>query len=176
MTEEIIAYRIHEGLFCPDCYEKTAKTLKAVQNPEDPQVTLPAKPIRKEDIYIFACNQCGVVKGSVGKKSNTQAEQKGDEISLPPKKIIEPRRRTLPAKREAEDLVDVEETIMDCGYKLALLQDLFAQPPIDYEPEISEDGYSGLRVILDEVKDDLDFSVNEIDRMRKKGLIIEKEK
>ena len=62
-NQEIIAYRIGESLYCPDCYEKSARDLKAVQNPEEPEVKFPSKPIKAEDIEIFICNDCKTVKG-----------------------------------------------------------------------------------------------------------------
>ena len=175
MSEDIIAYRIGESLFCPDCYEESAKRLKAVQNPEDPQVTFPSKPIKTGDVKIFACNECGLVKGSVGKKSNTRPENKDIETSSPRKKIFEPRRMTLSKRNEKMGLSDLEEILVYCGEKLALLQDFLVRLPLNECPEISEDGSSGVHIILDEIKDDLDFVVNEIDRKERKGLIIEKE-
>lgn len=62
-VEEIIAYRIGESLYCSDCYKKTEKNLKSVQDPNEPQVTLPSKPIKAEDIKFFICNDCRTIKG-----------------------------------------------------------------------------------------------------------------
>jgi hypothetical protein len=171
--KKIIAYRIGESLFCPECYEKTAKVLKAVQNPEDPQVTLPSKPIKAEDIHVFACNQCGVVRGSVQKKSNTQSDNKDTETDSPPKKILEPRRWTLSKRKEERNLIDLEEILIYCGEKLALVQDLLASMPLNECPEISEDGSEGVYIVLDEIKDDLDLVINDIDQKRKRHLIID---
>jgi hypothetical protein len=173
MTEEIIAYRLGESLFCLDCYEKTAKILKGVQNPEDPQVTIPAKPITKNDTHIFACNQCGVVKGSIQKRSETSAEERSATLSLSSQKKIEPRRKTL-SRRESIDLLTLQDIIEDCGTKLSFLSDFLVQGPVDCEPEITYQGASGFSMILDEIKDDLDFVVNEMSERTRKGLIIEK--
>jgi hypothetical protein len=173
MNEEIIAYRIGESLFCPDCYKKGAKTLKAVQNAEDPQVTIPAKPITREDISIFACNQCGVVKRSVEKRSNISTGEKSVRVSSFPKQLIEPRRKTL-SKREEINLVTLEDILVDSGNKLSFVSDFLVPRSCDDFPEFSDDGLSGLLIILDEVKDDIDFVLNEISERKQKGLIIEK--
>lgn len=45
-SEKIIAYRVGEGLFCPKCHQETLEIFKKVQNPDDPEVKVPSKPIK----------------------------------------------------------------------------------------------------------------------------------
>ena len=75
--EKIIAYRIGQSLFCPDCHEKTVRDLKAVQDPDDAQVTIPSKPIKAGDIRIYICQNCEAIIGnpkiSVEKKLELEA-------------------------------------------------------------------------------------------------------
>lgn len=84
--EKIIAYRIGQGLFCPNCYEETVRGLKAAQDPNDPQVTVPSKPIKLGDISIYICVQCEVIIGdpkiSAEKKRELEAlrEQRVREL------------------------------------------------------------------------------------------------
>lgn len=53
MEKEVFAYRIGEGLFCPDCINETEKLL-----PKDSKVQLPKIPVMLGDINLFICNQC----------------------------------------------------------------------------------------------------------------------
>jgi hypothetical protein len=149
MSEEIIAYRIGESLYCPDCYEKAAKTLKAVQHPEDPQVTFPVKPIKVGDISVFICNECKIIKG----------------VYRFSEEIVE-----IP---ERKSLIDLEDMMEEGISKIAFLGDFFNQGRPDDEL-FSERGMVGFHHILRDVQDNLIFVVNEINRRNQKGLIIEK--
>ena len=61
--EKIIAYQIGQKLFCPNCYEKCSRDLKAVQDPSEPEVKYPSKPMGAKDITIFICEDCLAIKG-----------------------------------------------------------------------------------------------------------------
>ena len=149
MSEEIIAYRIGESLYCPNCYEKAAKTLKAVQKPEDPQVTFPAKPIKVGDISIFICNDCKAIKGI--------HEFSGEIVKI----------------SERKSLIDLEDMMEEDISKVAFLGDFFNQGRPDDEL-FTERGMVGFHCILRDVQDNLTFVVDEISRRHQKGLIIEK--
>ncbi len=148
-SEEIIAYRIGEGLFCKDCYEEAARTLKAVQNPEDPQVMIPGKPIKAGDVEIFICKQCKTLKG----------------INEPSEKQVE-----IPRKKDLSGLRDMVE---DCAFKVSFLEDFFCHSIPDDE-FLSKSGISGLNILLRELRENLSFVVDEICLRQQKGLVIEK--
>jgi len=148
MSEEIIAYRIGESLFCPDCYEKSTKRLKAVQNPEDLQVTFPSKPIKAEDIRVFICNDCKTIKGN--------DILTGEKIEIP----------------ERKDLNDLLDMIDDSVEKIAFLEDFFSHTT-DERALYSEDGRLGLYHILVDLQRDLGFVSNQISEKYKEGLIVE---
>jgi hypothetical protein len=82
--EEIIGYRIGQGLFCVKCYEEGAKTLKAVQNPEDPEVKFPSRPITAEDVSLFICEECKVIRFPSGKimKISMRKDKKFTETKI----------------------------------------------------------------------------------------------
>ena len=132
---EIIAYRIGESLYCPDCYEKSAKHLKAVQNPEDPEVKISSKPIKAEDIEIFICNDCKTVKETDG--------YSGEKIEIPKRKNL----------NELRDMVE------DCVSKIHFLEDFFTHN-IPEDEFFSESGRSGFYRILVDLEDDLTFVSN----------------
>lgn len=60
--DEIFAYRIGEGLFCPKCYEEAEKNL-----PKDSGIKMMGKPIKKEDLSLYICLQCKAIKHFSGK-------------------------------------------------------------------------------------------------------------
>jgi hypothetical protein len=146
--EEIIGYRIGQGLFCVECYEEGARTLKAVQNPEDPEVKIPSRPITAEDVTIFICEQCKTIKGP-----------KAGELKI----------------QEQKDLTDLQDTVENCASKIAFLEDFFCHN-IPYDELLSEEGKSGLNQILIDLEIDLNSVVNEMSQQRQKGLIIERQK
>jgi len=139
MTEQIIGYRIGESLFCPDCYEEGARRLKAVQNPEDPQVTFPSKPIKAGDVSVFICNDCKTIKGT--------DESTGEKIKILKKK----------------DFFEFADTIGHCARKVAFICDFFSQKnKIGEFPEFSQDGYSGLHFILRDLQDEIESVVDQM--------------
>jgi hypothetical protein len=146
VDEEIVAYRIGEGLFCPDCYEEGARTLKAVQNPEDPQVTFPAKAIRSEDLSIFICQQCKTVKGPSARESKIQSKKAEEELSI-----------------RLTDQVDEMEHIR-C--KLRFVEESLTQTPPDRSLELSNNAISGLYWILNEVEEGIEKVSNEIEAVQ----------
>ncbi len=151
MNEEIIAYRIGESLFCVDCHEKAAKTLKAVQNPEDPEIKISSKPIKAGDISIFICGQCRTIKGS--------DRLTGEKIEIPKRK----------------DLNGLRDMIEDSVSKISFIEDFFTHN-IPEDEFFSESGRTGFYRILVDIGDDLKFVVNEISQRQQKGLIIDIEK
>ena len=136
-SEEIIGYRIGQGLFCVECYEKGARDLKAAQNPDDPQITFPSKLIAAEDIKIFICEDCKGIKGpSAG------------EIRI----------------QEPKNLNRLRDMIEASVSKLTFLKDFFShghEPDVDY---FSKNGKAGLYHILVDLQDDLTFVVDEMSR------------
>jgi hypothetical protein len=146
-NQEIIAYRIGESLFCPSCYEEGAKRLKAVQMPEDPQVTFPSKPIKAEDVEIFICKECKTIGGPSAGKIRIQ---------------------------EPKDLNRLRDMIEDSVSKLAFLEDFFShghEPDADY---FSDNGKSGFYHILVDLQDDLTFVVDEMSRGQRNGVFVDK--
>jgi hypothetical protein len=154
--EEIIAYRVGDHFLCPKHYELSAKILKVHD------IELPAQPIKKGEIETFVCRQC-----------KDTADEKGAVVGLPSKRMIEPMRKTL-GKRESINLLALQDIVEDCGTKISFVSDFFLQAPPDREPEFSQTSVSGLALILDEIRDDLDFVVNEMSERVRKGLIIER--
>jgi hypothetical protein len=151
MSEEIIAYRVGEGLFCPDCYEKGARTLKAVQRPEDPEVKFPSKPIKVGDIRIFICEQCKTIKGT--------DRSTGEKIEI--------------LKRE--DLFEFSDIIEHFARKVAFIGDFFSQREKRGErPKFSEEGFTGFYFILRDLQDEIESVVDQMLGKSNKGLIIEK--
>ena len=52
----IVAYRIHDDLFCPKCYAEAANALK------DSEVTIPGKAFTEEDLIgPYICKQCKAI-------------------------------------------------------------------------------------------------------------------
>lgn len=148
-NQEIIAYRIGEGLFCPSCCEEGAKRLKAVQMPEDPQVTFPSKSIKTGDIKVFICEECNTIGGRLAEKIRIQ---------------------------EPKDLNRLRDMIEDSVSKLAFLKDFFShghEPDVDY---FSKNGKAGFYHILVDLQDDLTFVVDEMSRGQRKGVFVDKSK
>jgi hypothetical protein len=170
--EEIIGYRIGQGLFCVKCYEEGARTLKAVQNAEDPEVKFPAKSIKKGDIRIFICEQCETIKGD----PKVLSIEKQVELEALREQKIREMRLNVPSQFEKEkSLTDLEDMIVDSCCKLSFVGSFFCQKPLGGEPEISEEDASGIHIILREIEDDLSFIQNKISQKKRKGLIIEKQ-
>lgn len=139
MSEEIIAYRIGEGLFCPDCYEEGARRLKQVQNPQDPQVTFPSKPIKKGDIGIFICEKCKTIKGT--------DESTGEKIEI--------------LKRG--DLIEFSDMIEHFARKIAFIGDFFSQREKRGEfPKFSENGLTGFYFMLRDLQDEIESIVDQM--------------
>ena len=149
MSEDIIAYRIGESLFCPDCYEESAKRLKAVQNPEDPQVTFPSKPIKAGDVSVFICNDCKTIKGT--------DRLTGEKVEIPKRK----------------NLIDLCDMVENCISKIAFFGDFFNQKTSTDEL-FTERGISGFHTILRDLQDDLTFVSDEISQRKQKGFIVER--
>ena len=145
-TEQIIGYRIGQGLFCVECYEKDAKKLKSVQNPEDPEVKLPSRPITAEDVSIFICEDCKAIKGPCA-----------EDIKI----------------QKPLSFSDLQDNINNCIFKIAFLEDFCATSD---EDALTEDGMTGLFFILHGLRDDLNLVKDQLREGRHGGLIIEKEK
>jgi hypothetical protein len=189
-NQEIIAYRIGQGLFCVDCYEKGAKRLKEVQDPEEPEVKFPSKPIKKGDISIFICEECETIKGdpklsSIHEKQEqlevlrelqmklaASDQHKKEKLEEKPSRLG----RYNPPNRlkKEKDLTDLQDMVEDCANKISFVTTFLSQTPLDEGPDISEDDKSGLCVILRDIENDLDLVVDELNEKRRKGLIIEK--
>jgi len=148
-NQEIIAYRIHESLYCVACYEKSARDLKAVQNPEDPEVKFPSKPIKAEDIEIFICEDCKTIGG-----------HSAGEIRI----------------QEPKDLNHLRDMVEDSVSKLAFLEDFFSNGHEHDADYFSEKGKVGLYHILVDLQDDLTFVVDEMSRGQRKGVFVDKSK
>ena len=156
MSEEIIAYRVDDHFLCPKHYQMSAKIL-AVH-----EIKLPAQPVKEGEIESLICRQC-----------KDAADEREAAILLSPKETIEPARKTL-SKREKVNLTRVQDIINDCGCKLSFASDFFCQGSRDDQIEFSRSAVSGLVTFLDEIRDDLNFVVNEMSEMKRKDLIIEK--
>lgn len=156
MSEEIIAYRVGDHFLCPKHYQMSVKILSVHD------IELPAQPVKEGEVENCVCRQCEDI-----------AEERDAATPLPQKKMIEPRRKTL-SKREKINLLTLEDILADSGDKLSFVSDFFVPQSRDSLPEFSNDGFSGLLIILDEIKDDIDFVLNGISERRRKGLIIEK--
>ena len=164
--EKIIAYRIGQGLFCPDCYEKTVRDLKAVQDPEEPQVTVPAKAIKEGDIRIYICEQCEAIKGdpkvlSVEKQREleTLREQRILQMRLAVLGVPDKLEKTKPIERRArrqDAFVDLEDMMDDIFFKVHFIQDFFSHRVPDDEI-FSDSGRSGFYHILFDLEEDIKF-------------------
>jgi hypothetical protein len=191
--EKIIAYRIGQGLFCPKCFEKTAKDLKSVQDPDEPQVTIPSKPIKEGDISIYICQDCEAIIGDPKipsekkKELETLREERFLQMKLTvldqtQKKDLEEKpsrlgRYILPKRfRKERNLTDLQDMVENCANKISLVTSFISQTPIEEGPDISDDDKSGLCLILRDIEDELDLVVDELCKQRSEGLIIEKEK
>ncbi len=73
-TEQTIGYRIGQALFCVDCYEKDARRLKMVQNPEDPEVKFPSRPITGGDVSILFVSSAKLSKDPPQQKSRSKSQ------------------------------------------------------------------------------------------------------
>jgi hypothetical protein len=128
-TEEIIAYRIGEGLFCLSCYEKEARKLRDVQDPDGPEIKIPAKPLTGDDVEIFKCKQCKEIKGPLtGGVKNPKAR----------------------------DLYDLEDMLMNCLSRVALLID-FVTHNVPEDELFSKNGRLGFYHVLAGLRDDLEL-------------------
>lgn len=145
-VEEIIGYRIGQCLFCPDCYHAGARSLKSSQNPEDPEVKFPSRPVTAEDVSIFICEDCKGIKGP-----------SGGEVKI----------------QERKNLPGLEDMLEDCKHRVAFLSDFFLlrKPEDEF---FSDDGLSGLHFILLGIWDDLRFVTKQLEERRHNGSIIEK--
>ena len=167
--EEIVAYRIGESLFCPNCHDESEKSLKAVQNPNEPQVTIPSKPIKAKDLTLFICKQCKSIIGDpevsdeIKKEFEALREQMQQITSVIPYRF-----------RESKNLMSFIDTINNCQNKISFVESFFSVQPPERQPEISEDDASGLCLILAEIEEDLGFISEKILEKLQKGLIIEK--
>jgi len=72
--KKIIAYRVGPSLWCPACHDETAKGLRASQDPNDPELKLPSKPITAGIINIFICERCERVIGDPKISTEKQRE------------------------------------------------------------------------------------------------------
>lgn len=157
---EIFAYRIGENLFCPECFEKAATNLKAVQDPEDPQVTFPAKALSADDIQVYICGQCKKIKRSLkkeGKPNITNVTKDTNDTRSPgdPKKV--------------KPLIDLQDMVENCAAKIALLDDFFAH---GHEPDtefFSEDGKFGFHCILTDMQNDLNLVIDGMQAIASQG-------
>jgi hypothetical protein len=190
--EKIIAYRIGKGLFCPDCFEKGARDLRKAQDPDEPEVTMPSKPIEKGDLRIYICEQCETIIGdpkvSAEKKQELEAlrEQrflqmksaisdqfKKEDLEEKPSRLG---RHILPKRlRKERDLTDLQDMVEDCANKISFVATFLSQTPLEEGPDVSEDDKSGFCLVLRDIEDELDLVVDELCKKRQEGLIIEKE-
>ncbi len=60
MSKNAFAYRIGEGLFCPECYEEAIQSI-----PKDSGVQIPKKPLNREEIEVYVCKKCKKKRGGV---------------------------------------------------------------------------------------------------------------
>lgn len=144
--EEIIAYRIGQALYCSECYEKGAKELKAGQDPSEPEVKFPSKPIKAKDITIFICEDCLAVKG--------------------------PRAEELMILRSRDDPL---ATVEHCIRKIGLLRD-FLSPPVPIQDLFSKNGEAGFHHVLADIEDDLELALYQLLQKTAKGLIHDKKR
>jgi hypothetical protein len=77
---------------------------------------------------------------------------------------------------ESESLGDLEDIIENCNFKISFMASFFIQKPGGEVPEISEHDTSGIYLILEQTQEDLEFVLSKISDMRKRGLIVEKER
>jgi hypothetical protein len=171
MNEEIIAYRIGEDLFCPDCYEKKSTALKAVQNPNEPQVTFPAKAIKKGDIKIFICCDCKEIKTSSEMKEPLSVKIPSIVNVI---KISSEEGSNPPVKEKRKTLGEFLDKVDESKCKLAFLRD-FVTHNVPNDELFSKNGIIGLYFILSEIEDNVDSVSNGIRQSHERGLIIEKE-
>jgi len=190
--EKIIAYRIGQGLFCPDCYHAGARRLKEVQDPDEPEVKFPSKPIKAGDISIYICEDCEAIIGD----PKVTAEKKRELEALREQRILQmesavsdqfkkedleekPSRqgRHNPPNRleKKRDLIDLQDMVEDSSNKLSFIESFFVQQPPGKEPELSDDDTSGLCLILRDIQDDLDMVVDELSEKQRQELIVETE-
>jgi len=164
-VEDIIAYRVADHFLCPACYELSVKIL-AVH-----EIKLLGEPVKKGDIKSFICNHCEDIKGDakvlyIEKKLELEALQES----------VQQMRSVLPYRfREARSLLDLEDMIVNCNRKISFVSSFFIQKPPGQVAEMSEDDESGIYLILDQTREDLNFVESKISEMQEKGLIVEKE-
>jgi hypothetical protein len=87
--EEIIGYRIGQGLFCVECYKEGAKTLKAVKNPEDPEIKFLSRPITAQEVKAFTCKQCKAIKGPSARELEIKIQERKNLIEFKIKMVGE---------------------------------------------------------------------------------------
>jgi len=173
--EKIIAYRIGQGLFCPDCYEKAVRDIKAVQDPEEPQVTVPAKAIKEGDIRIYICERCEAIKGdpkvlSVEKQREleTLREQRVLQMRLGVPDDMENHKPKERRGREQDAFLDLKDMMDDIFFKVHFIEDFFSHRVPDDEI-FSDSGRSGFYHILFDLEEDIKFVQDGMSMMKNKG-------
>lgn len=153
-NKEIIAYRIGEGLFCPDCYEKGARTLKAVQDPNEPEVKFPSKAIKKGEIEGFVCRQCKAIMGIYKVRSPQELRDLQTKLGIPD----EPEEKKPGEKRNRrqDDFTDLEDMMEDIFCKVHFIED-FLNPYVPIGEIFSDNGRTGFYHILIDLEDDIKF-------------------
>jgi hypothetical protein len=131
--EKIIAYRIKEGLFCPDCYEEAARKLRAAQDPNNAEIKIPVKPIMADDIRIFICQQCKKIGGPSAGEMEIQRK-----------------------RGEHNPLIIVEH----CARKIAFLKDFSNQ--IIVKESLNKNVIIGYYHVLADLEDDLKFALERL--------------
>ncbi len=161
---EIMGYRVGDHFLCPGCYERAIKILSVHD------LNLPAKPVTKKEIEGFICNQCETIVGDakvlyIEKKKELEAvrEQVHQMESALPHRYV-----------KSESLGDLQDIIENCNCKISFVSSFFIQTPPGKEPEISESDTSGIYLVLDQTKEDLEFVLGKMSEMKKRGLITEK--
>jgi len=184
-NQEIIAYRIGEGLFCPSCYEEGAKRLRAVQMPEDLQVTFPSKPIKAGDIKIFICEECKTIKG-IDTLSEKDFEKILSTLNPREEKVLKmrlgigekPEGKPDAAKKEEKDFLDLLDMLDVTADKMAFLRyfNLICLKERDdlYPLDMNENESSGLIKIIDWIGEDIRFVSDRLQKLSIEGKIIDR--
>lgn len=157
--QEIFAYRINEGLFCPQCFQKAEQSL-----PKDSGVKMHEIPLTADEVGTYICKQCKRTMGVLERKKRSDAtnvtkvtnvsnvSNVSDDIN------ISSDINGIRDGRSIKNLQDLQDMIEDCGDKVAFLDDFFAHGHENETEFFSDDGKSGFHIILRNLKEDLDWA------------------
>jgi hypothetical protein len=136
-SEEIIAYRIEERLFCSTCYQNAVMDPQAVQDPEGPKVKLPSKSIKADQMNVFICEQCKRIGGTSVEHLKFQ---------------------------QSRDLTGLLDMLDHCISKVAFFGDFFSNTPFQKSGDglFSERGLSGLNFLVRDLENELALIFHEL--------------